>query len=86
MELQEMLSHKGIQFANAVRFEDWQAMGYSPGRRYPKTARNIRVTILHSIQENLYKESPEDWDYHPVEETTTTGTSRSRNEVGEVRT
>jgi len=46
---------------------------------------NLRVAILQSIQENLYKESPEDWDSHPEDETTTTGTSGSGNEVGEVR-
>ena len=46
---------------------------------------NLRDAILQSIQENLYKESPEDWDSHPKEETTTTGTSRSGNDVGEVR-
>ena len=46
---------------------------------------NLRVAILQSIQENLYKENPEDWDSHPEEETTTTGTSGSGNEVGEVR-
>jgi len=51
----------------------------------PKTVHNLRVAILRSIQENLYKESPEDWDAHPKEETTTTGTSGSGNEVGEVR-
>jgi len=46
---------------------------------------NLRVAILQSIQENLYKESPEDCDSHPKEKTTTTGTSGSGNEVGEVR-
>jgi len=46
---------------------------------------NLRVAILQSIQENLYKESPEEWDSYPEEETTTTGTLGSGNEVGEVR-
>ena len=84
-ELQDKLARQGIQFAKAVRWADRQAKGASPGRRDPKTVHNLRVAILQSIQENLYKESPEDWDSHPEEETTTTGTSGSGNEVGEVR-
>jgi len=82
-DLQEMLSRQGIQFAKAVRWADRQAKGASPGRRDPKTVNNLRVAILQSIQENLYKEIPEDWDSHPEEETTTTGTSGSEIEVGE---
>ena len=46
---------------------------------------NVRVAILQSIQENMDKESPEAWDSHPEEETATTGTSGSGNEVGKVR-
>jgi len=84
-ELQDKLSRQGIQFAKAIRWADRQAKGASPGRRDPKTVHNLRVAILQSIQENLYKESPEDWASHPEEETTTTGTSGSGNEVGEVR-
>ena len=83
--IQDKLARQGIQFAKAVRWADRQAKGASPGRRDPKTVHNLRVAILQSIQENLYKESPEDWDSHPEEETTTTGTSGSGNEVGEVR-
>jgi len=84
-ELQDKLARQGIQFANAVRWADRLAKGASPGRRDPKTVHNLRVAILQSIQENLYKEIPEDWDSHPEEETTTTGTSGSGNDVGEVR-
>ena len=83
-ELQHKLSRQGIQFAKAVRWADRQAEGASSGRRDPKTVHNHRVATLQSIRENLYKESPEDWDFHPEEETTTTGTSGARNEVGEV--
>jgi len=84
-ELQDKLDSQGIQFAKAVRWADRQAKGASPGRRDPKTVHNLRVAILQSIQENLYKASPEDWDSHPEEETTTTGTSGTGNAVGEVR-
>jgi len=84
-ELQDKLARQGIQFAKAVRWADRQAKDASPGRRDPKTVHNLRVAILQSIQENLYRESPEDWDSHPEEETTTTGTSGPGNEVGEVR-
>jgi len=84
-ELQDKLARQGIQFAEAVRWADRQAKGASPGRRDPKTVHNLRGAILQSIQENLYKESPEDWDSHPDEETTTTGTSGSGSEVAEVR-
>jgi len=84
-ELQDKLAREGIQFAKAVRWADRQAKSAAPGRRDPKTVHNLRVAILQSIQENLYKESPEDWDSHPEEETMTTGTSGSGNEVGEVR-
>jgi len=84
-ELQDKLARQGIQFAKAVRWADRQAKGTSPGRRDPKTVHNLRVAIMQSIQENLYKESPEDWDSHPEKGTTTTGTSGSGNEVGEVR-
>jgi len=84
-ELQETIARQGIQFAKAVRWADRQDKGASPGRRDPKTVHNLRVAILQSIQENVSKESPEDWDSHPEEETTTTGTSGSGNEVGEVR-
>jgi len=80
-KLQDKLARQGIQFAKAVRWADRQAKGASPGRRDPKTVHNLRVAILQSIQANLYKESPEDWDSHPEEETTTTGTSGSGNEV-----
>jgi len=45
---------------------------------------NLQVSILQSIKENLYKESPEVWDYHPEDETTTMGISGSGNEVGDV--
>jgi len=84
-ELQDKLARQGIQFAKAVRWADRQTKCASPGRRDRKTVHKIRVAILQSIQESLYKESPEDWDSHPEEETTTTGTSGSGNEVGEVR-
>jgi len=84
-ELQDKLVRQGIQFGKAVRWADQQAKGASPGRRDRKTVHNLRVAMLQSIQENLYKESPEDWDSHPEDETTTTGTSGSGNEVGEVR-
>jgi len=84
-ELQDKLARQGIQFAKAVRWAARQAKGAIHGRRDPKMVHNLRVAILQSIQENLYKESPEDWDSHPEEETTTTGTSGSGNEVGEVR-
>ena len=46
---------------------------------------DLRVAILQGIQENLHKESPEDWDSHTEKDHTTTGTSGSGNEVGEVR-
>jgi len=36
---------------------------------------NLRVEILQSIPENLYKESLEDMDSHPEEDTTTKGNS-----------
>jgi len=84
-ELQDKLARHGIQFAKAFRWADRLTKGASPGRRDPKTVHSLRVAILESIQENLYKESPEDWDSHPEEETTTTSTSGSGNEVGEVR-
>jgi len=84
-ELQDKLARQGIQFAMAVRWADRQAKGASSGRRDPKTVHNLRVAILQSNQENLYKKNPEDWDSHPEEESTTTGTSGSGNEVGEVR-
>jgi len=84
-QLQDKLARQGIQFAKAVLWADRQAKGASPGRRNPKTVHNLRVAILQSIQENLYRESPEDSDSHPEEETTTTGTSGSGNDVGEVR-
>jgi len=84
-EFQDKLARQGIQFAKAVRWAERQAKGASSGRRDPKTVHNLRVAILQSIQENLYKENPEDWDSHPEEETTTTGTSGSGNEVREVR-
>jgi len=84
-ELQDKLTRHGIQFAKAVRWADRHAKGASPGRRDTKTVHNLWVAILQSIQENLYKESAEDWDSHPEEETTTTGTSGSGNEVGGVR-
>jgi len=80
-ELQEKLARQRIQFAKAVRWPDRQAKGASPGRRDPKKVHNLRVAILQSIQENLYKEIPEDWDSHPEEESTTTGTSGLGNEV-----
>jgi len=64
-ELQDKPARQGIQFAKAVRWADRQAKGASPGRRDPKTVHNLRVEILQIIQENLYKESPEDWDSHP---------------------
>ena len=83
-ELQDKLARQCIQIAKAVRWEDRQAKGASPGRRDPKTVQNLLVTILQSIQENLYKENLEDWDSHPDEKTTNTGTSGSGNEVGEV--
>jgi len=84
-ELQDKLARQGIQFAKAVLWADRQAKGASPGRRNPKTVHNLRVAILQSIQENLYRESPEDSVSHPEEETTTTSTSGSENDVGEVR-
>jgi len=84
-ELQDKLARQGIQFAKAVRWADRQAKGASPGQRDPKTVHNLRVAILQSIKENLYKESPEGCDSNPEEETTTTGTSGSGNEVGKVR-
>jgi len=84
-ELQDKLARQGIQFAKAVRWADRKAKGASPRRRDPKTVHKLRVSILQSIQENLYKECPEDRDSHPEEETTTTGTSVSGNEVGEAR-
>jgi len=84
-ELQDKLARQRIQFANAVRWAERQAMAASPGRWDPKTVHNLRVVILQSIQENLYQGNPEDWDSHPEEATTTTSTSGSGNEVGEVR-
>ena len=83
-ELQDKLARQGIQFAKAVRWADLQAKNAAPGRRDSKTVHNLRVAILQSIHENLYKERPEDWDSHPEEETTTTCTLGSGNEVGEV--
>jgi len=83
-ELQDKLARQGIQFAKAVLWADRQTKGASPGRRDPNAVHNLRVATLQNIQENLYKESPEDWDSHPEEETTTTGTSKSGSEVGEV--
>jgi len=83
-ELQDKLARRGIQFWKAVSWADRQAKGASPERRDPKTVHNLRVAILKSIQENLYKESHEAWDSHPEKETTTTGTSGSGNEVEEV--
>ena len=59
-ELQDKLGSKGIQFTKAVRWEDRQAKGASPGRRYPKTVHSLPFAILHSIQENLYEVSPAD--------------------------
>jgi len=84
-ELQDKLARQGIQVAKAVRWAGRKAKGASPVRRDPKTVHNLRVAILQSIQVNLYKESREDWDSHAEEKTTTTGTSGSGNEVGEVR-
>jgi len=84
-ELQEKLARQGIQFAKADSWVDWQAKGVFPGWRGPKTVHNLRVAVMHSIEENLYKERIEDCDFHPEEETKTTGTSGSGNEVGEGR-
>jgi len=84
-DLQDKLSRQGIRFVEAVARADRQAKVASPGRRDPKTVHNLRVAILQSIQETLYKESPEDLDSHRDEKTTTTGTSGSGNEVREVR-
>ena len=72
-----------IHFAKAVRCADRRAKGASPGLRDPKTVHNLRVTILQSIQENPYKESPEYWDFYPEKETTSTGTSGSAAEMRE---
>jgi len=83
--LQDKLSLQSIQFAKAVRWADWKANGASRGRRNAKTVHDLRVATLQSIQENLYKESPGDWDSGPEEETTTTGAAGSGNEEGEVR-
>ena len=63
------------QIAKAVRWADRQAKGASRGRRDPNTVHNLLVTILRSIQENLYKENLQDWDSHPDEKTTTTDSS-----------
>jgi len=82
-ELQEKLARQGIQFAKAESWVDRQAKGVFPGWRDPKTVRNLRVAIMQSIEENLYKKRIEDCDFDPDEETTTTGTSGSGNEVGE---
>jgi len=84
-ERQEKLARQGFQFAKAVRWANRQAKGASPGQRDPKTVHNLRIAIVQSIQENVYKESPEEWDSHPEEETTTTGTSGSGSDVGDVR-
>jgi len=74
-ELQDKIARQGIQAAKAVRWADRQAKGAFPGRWDPKKVQNLWVEVLQSIHENLYKESPEDWDSHPEKETTTTGTS-----------
>ena len=50
-----------------------------------ETVKNLRVKILRSILQNMYKEFPEDWDSHPEEETTTTDTTGLGTEDGEVR-
>jgi len=84
-ELQDKLARQRIQFAKAFRWAERQAKGASPGRREPRTAQILRVAILKSIKENLYKESPEDWDSRPEEKTTTTGTLGSGKEEEEVR-
>jgi len=84
-DLQGELSRQGIQFAKAVRWADRHTKGTSPGKRDPKTLHNLGVAILQSVQENLSKESPEDWDSHPDEETTSPGTSGSGKEVREAR-
>jgi len=84
-ELQDTLARHSIQFDKAVRWEDRKAKGASPARRDRKTVHNLRVAILQSIRENLYKEIPDDWDSHFEKETTRTGTSGSGNEVGKVR-
>jgi len=84
-ELQDKLSRQGIQLAKAVRGADRQAKSSSPGRRDQKTLHNLRVEIEQSIQKSLNKEIPEAWDSHPEEETMTTGTTGSGNEVGKVR-
>jgi len=83
--LQDRLIRQDIQFAKAIRWADRQDKGASPGRRDLKTVHYLWVAILQSIQENLYKEGPEEWDSHPEEETTTTGTSRSEYEMEDVR-
>jgi len=54
------LARQGIQLAKAVRRADWQAKRASSGRCDPKKVQNLRIAILQSIQENLYRESPED--------------------------
>ena len=59
-ELQDKLSRQGIQFAKAVRWKDGQAEGAPSGRRDPAPAQNHRVAILQSIQQRLYKDSPEE--------------------------
>jgi len=74
-ELQDKLTRQGIQFYEAVRWEDRKEVGDSPGRRDPKTVHNLRVAILQRIQENLFKKIPENWDSHTELETKTTGTS-----------
>jgi len=84
-QCQDKLARQGTQSAKAIRWADRQPMGGPPGRRDPKTVQKRLVKILRSIQQNMYKEFPEDWNSHPEEETTTTDTSGSGTEVGEVR-
>jgi len=68
-----------------VRWEDRIEQGASHGGRDSRKVHNLRVSILRSIQKNVYKDCREDWDSHPEEETKTTGISGSGNEVGKVR-
>jgi len=57
-ELQEKLARRGSQSSKGVRWADLQARDASRGRRDPKTVDNLRVSMLQSIQDNLYQESP----------------------------
>jgi len=79
-DLQEKLAKQGIQFAKAVRWVDRQGRTGSSPLRSARTVHNLRVGILQSIQEQLYKDYPADFDSGPEKTDSLPETPPSGNE------